>query len=83
MTTQLDIIAQNNYAKREAMREGREAGLAAGREEGLATGRAEGLAEGLAEGKKETARNLKEMGVDPEIISKATGLSLAELEAME
>jgi predicted transposase/invertase (TIGR01784 family) len=54
-----------------------------GREEGLATGRAEGLAEGLAEGKKETARNLKEMGMDPEIISKATGLSLAELEAME
>lgn len=55
MTTELDIIAQRNYAIQQSK------------------------AEGKAEGKAETARNLKGMGVDPETISKATGLSLDEL----
>lgn len=37
---------------------------------------------GRAEGKEETARNLKKMGVSPEIISKATGLSIEKIEAL-
>lgn len=37
---------------------------------------------GRAEGKEETARNLKKMGVSPEIISKATGLSTEKIEVL-
>lgn len=37
---------------------------------------------GRAEGKEETARNLKKMGVSPEIISKATGLSMEKIEVL-
>lgn len=48
------------------------------REEGLA----EGLAEGRAEGKTETARNFKALGVDVDIICKATGLSAEEVAAL-
>ncbi|MDR1962589.1 MAG: hypothetical protein LBQ50_02285, partial [Planctomycetaceae bacterium] len=50
--------------------------------EGEAKGKAEGLAEGKAEGKIETARNLKRLGVDQETISKATGLSVSEIDRL-
>ena len=50
---------------------------------GLAEGREEGLAEGREEGQNEerlkNARNLRELGVDLEIISKATGLTADEI----
>ena len=63
--------------------EGREVGLAEGREVGLAEGREVGLAEGREEGQNEerskNARNLRELGVDLEIISKATGLTADEI----
>ena len=45
-------------------------------------GRVEGRAEGRAEGKEETARNLKKMGVSPEVISKATGLDMEKIEEL-
>lgn len=49
-------------------------------------GRMEGLKEGLQEGEKkkqkDIARNLKKMGVPPEIILSATGLSEHELEGL-
>ena len=65
------------------MAEGREVGLAEGREVGLAEGREVGLAEGREEGQNEerlkNARNLRELGVDLEIISKATGLTADEI----
>ena len=47
--------------------------------EGLEQGRAEGREEGRAEGLKETARNLKSMGLGVEDIQKATGLSEEEI----
>ena len=54
--------------------------------EGLAEGRAEGRAEGLAEGEArerlKNARNLKLLGIAPETIAQATGLALAEVEAL-
>ena len=57
-----------------------------GKEEGLAEGRAEGREEGREEGraeeKRDTARNLKALGVDTETIMKATGLSKEEVEAL-
>ena len=42
-------------------------------------GRAEGRAEGRHEERESNARNLKQLGVSPEIIAKATGLSLEEI----
>lgn len=57
--------------------------LSTAKMEGHAEGRAEGFAEGEEKGrlenKYENARNLKELGVSAEIISKATGLSMEEI----
>lgn len=47
--------------------------------EGRAEGRAESRAEGRHEERQSNARNLKQLGVSPEIIAKATGLSLEEI----
>lgn len=65
-------------------------GRAEGRAEGLAEGRAEGLAEGLVEGRMKgqqeerikNARNLKQLGISPEIIAQATGLPKEEVEKL-
>ena len=94
MTTKADIRNSIEFAKKqgierglaEGLAEGLEKGLAEGREKGLAEGREKGLAEGRAEGIKETvlanAKNLKELGVDISIISKATGLEIKDIEAL-
>ena len=58
-------------SKREAV----EAALAKERTEGEAIG----LEKGISNGKLEAARNLLALGVDMEIISKATGLSQADI----
>lgn len=50
--------------------------------EGKAAGLAEGKAAGLAEGKAKVAKNLKDMGLPLPDISKATGLTEAEIEAL-
>ena len=56
------------------------------RQKGQAEGRAEGLAEGReegrAEGKLEVARNLKQMGMATEAITRATGLTAEAIEAL-
>ena len=41
-----------------------------------------GLQKGLQKGKEETARNLKELGVDNDIIIKSTGISKEEIEKL-
>ncbi|MDR1923016.1 MAG: hypothetical protein LBQ66_01480, partial [Planctomycetaceae bacterium] len=53
-----------------------------GNAKGWTEGEAKGRAEGRAEGKIETARNLKRLGVDNETISKATGLSVLEIDRL-
>ena len=54
-------------------------GRAEGRKEGRAEGRKEGRAEGRKEGLRQTARNLKSMGLGIADIQKATGLSEEEI----
>ena len=66
MRTELDRIAENNYA----------------RNEGFAQGKEQGIAEGKAETARETARALRELGVDVAIITKATGLSEEEVRGL-
>ena len=52
------------------------------RKEAAEIGAAEGRAEGRSEGIAETARNFLALGIDVETISKATGLTAEELEAL-
>jgi len=60
-------------------RKGRAEGLAKGRAEGLAEGVAKGIQEGERKRQLEIARNMKSLGVDYELIVKATGLSSDEI----
>ena len=66
--------------------EGVDAGIILGRKEGekrgLKQGRAEGRAEGRDEEKFATARRMKAMGLLDAQIVQATGLSLADIEAL-
>lgn len=61
---------------------GMQKGLAKGLQKGLAEGLEKGMAEGLEKGRVETAINLKKMGVDDDIISKASGLSIEEIQKL-
>ena len=51
--------------------------------EGLAEGKAQGLAEGKAEEKTATAKRLLSMGLSVEDITKATSLSVEQVETIE
>lgn len=55
---------------------------AKGREKGLEQGRAEGRAEGAREKAEETARALLKLGIQPGIITEATGLSPEEVQKL-
>ena len=77
------IMIQNdvlNTAKMEGRAEGRLEGREEGRLEGREEGRLEGREEGRLEERLSNARNFKKMGVSPDIIAQATGLSLEEIE---
>ena len=67
--------------------EGRQEGIKEGRQEGIKEGRQEGIKEGIAQGsyqtKLETAKNLLDIGLSVENISKATGLSCDEIEKLK
>ncbi|MBQ8441753.1 MAG: PD-(D/E)XK nuclease family transposase, partial [Bacteroides sp.] len=62
-----------------AEKKAQEKGLAKGLAEGLEKGLAEGLERGLEKGLAISAQNLKALGVSTDIIMKATGLSLEEI----
>ncbi len=69
------ILADQIYTARgEAMLEGRE--------EGRAEGREEGIAQGHAEERLLIASNLKQNGLSIDVIAKATGLTIEEIEAL-
>ena len=77
----LNVIMIQNDVLDTAKWEGRIEGLA----EGEAKGKAEGLAEGLAEGKtrlRQTAVNMKHMGISTADIAECTGLPVAEIEKL-
>ncbi len=57
-----DILAQKDFAVKEAL--------------------AKGLSEGEAKGKRETAKNMKAMGISLEQIVCATGLSREEIQSL-
>ncbi|TYO95498.1 hypothetical protein [Desulfallas thermosapovorans] len=62
--------------RKQALLQGKIEGKAEGRAEGIAEGIAKGIAEGKFEGKVETARAALMEGLNVEIVSKITGLTL-------
>jgi len=77
-----------SYNKEEAYaeqsyRNGLDAGIAEGHASGLAEGHASGLAEGEIKKQKEIAKNLLSLKMPIKDISKATGLSIKEIERLE
>ena len=69
-------------AAEEAEKRGLAKGLAKGREEGREEGIEIGLQKGIEKGKLETAKELKALGVDVDIIVKNTGLSIDQINAL-
>ena len=65
-----DILAQKDFAVKEALMKGRTEGLAEGEAKGLAEGEARGRAEGL------------EVGLSLDKIAFATGLSVEEVQRL-
>ncbi len=82
----LDWFNIMRTAKCEGMAEGRAHGIAEGRAVGIEEGREVGVAIGRAKGEQEekirNAKNLKQLGIDIETISKAIGLSKEEIEKL-
>ena len=74
MNTERDKINQWEFAMEQAQNKGMA--------EGWAKGLAEGTAKGRAEVKTAIAKSMKADGLDPQTISKYTGLSIAEIEAL-
>ena len=71
-------LAVMKNERREGYEEGRQEGLALGEQRGIAIGEQKGRAEGALI----IARNLKNMGLSPSDVMKATGLTAAELSSI-
>ena len=71
-----------NTLERDARNDGWKAGLVQGKSLGLAEGEARGRSEGSRQAKLETARILKQLGDSVQKIAQATGLTQAEVEAI-
>ena len=66
-----------------ALRAARNDGIEEGIAEGEARGEARGKIAGIEENKRETAKNILELGIEIKIISKATGLTIEEIEKLK
>ncbi|MEK4665316.1 hypothetical protein MHH93_25800 [Priestia sp. FSL H7-0729] len=66
-------------AREEGLKKGMEEGIQKGIEEGIK----EGIKEGEAESKRKIALNMLTLGLDQETIVKATGLTSAEVKAIQ
>ena len=75
MMYQHDQASMREDARAKGRAEGRAEGLA----EGLAAGREAGLTEGAAQKQREIAKNLKESGIQIDVIAKNTGLTPEEI----
>ena len=86
MITERDEINIRRTAEQKARAEGRAEGVAEGMAKGKAEGVAEGIAKGKAEGRKEglfeVAKSLLASGMSVCDVSRHTGLSQAEIEAL-
>lgn len=83
----LDALSYQRSVIETGRFEGYVDGRAEGRAEGIEIGLEKGIKKGLEEGAKKqnlaNARNLKQLGVPNDVISKATGLSIEEIEGLD
>lgn len=77
-----DELSAHNAAVRQGLEEGRTKGLEEGRAEGRLEGKLEGRLEGKLESQQQIAKNLLNACIDINIISKATDLSVEEIEKL-
>ena len=77
------MIEKAEKDKLSAIETAREKGLAEGLEKGLERGLKKGKEEGEHDAKIETAQNLLSMGLSVNQISKATGLSIKDINALQ
>lgn len=78
----LDMSSRLYDAEQEGLEKGMSEGLEKGMAEGLEKGMAEGIEKGSENARVETARRLKSLGLDTDIIRKATGLSPERIESL-
>ena len=71
-----------NRIYEEDMQERMENAIKESMEKGMKEGMEKGMKEGMEKGKLEDAQNLKRLGVSVDIIAKATGLKVDEIEAL-
>ena len=71
-----------NSFERDARNDGWKAGMQEGMQAGMQAGIAQGRSEGFSDGLKQTAKILKQLGDSTQKIMQATGLSQAEVEAL-
>ena len=72
-----------NLAYLDGKREGKSEGISEGYDKGKSEGYDKGKSEGYDQSSEDTARNLLDLGVDEEIISKATGLDLDSIQSLK
>lgn len=75
-----DMISERDYLN--IMDSAEERGMEKGRIEGRAEGEAKGRAEGMSRGVAQVASEMKRLGISEELISKASGLSYSEIQAL-
>ena len=73
-----DMVSRERTMTSDSEDKGREEGRKEGREEGIEIG----MEKGRTQEKRETARNLKVLGIPAETIAQATGLSVEEVEGL-
>jgi len=71
-----DLINVVRTAERKGMERGMEKGMKKGMEKGIEEGMKKGIEKGIEKGKLDAAENFLRLGVSPDVVSKATGLSM-------
>ena len=77
MSAEEDNRKIENSLKKQYMREGREEGMKQGKKEGMKQGIKKGIKEGIEQTHIETARRMKEEGLDIDIIKRITGIDVS------
>ena len=83
MRTELDYIAEKEFARQVALAEGAEQGKAEGLAKGRAEGQAKGRAEGQAQAKAEIAKAMLSQGLSVDVVVACTGLSEKEIDNLK
>ena len=79
------VMIQNDVlssAKLEGLQEGKQIGIEEGKQIGIAEGKQIGIEEGKQHERLKNAANMKKLGIAPELIAQATGLTLKEIEKL-